>query len=532
MAGGGFVTTTVPLRHYEGGMTVFVLVTCIVAATGGLIFGYDIGISGGVTQMAPFLQKFFPSVFRKAASAKPNDYCKFDSQILTAFTSSLYIAGLISALSASSVTRAFGRKVSMVTGGSSFFIGAALNGAAQNVAMLIIGRIMLGFGVGFANQAVPIYLSEMAPPKWRGGLNTGFQLFIAIGVLSANLINYGTAKISAGWGWRLSLGLAAVPAVIMTLGSLTLPDTPNSLIERGQLEKAKAMLQRIRGTSNVEAELEDLIEASSTSKMVHQPFRNILKRQYRPQLVMALLIPFFQQMTGINVIAFYAPVLFRTVGFKSDAALMSAVILGVVNLVSIIISIFFVDKYGRRFLFLQGGVQMVICQVIISAILGAKLGASGTEGLSKGYADFLLVAICLYAAGFGWSWGPLSWLVPSEIFPLEIRSAGQSINVAINLITTFIFAQVFLTMLCHFKYGIFLWYAGWVVVMTLFVYFFVPETKNVGLEEMTRVWENHWFWRRWATPQHPKTADFATDVELVNGKQHNQEQGTPQQALQ
>ncbi|GLJ30126.1 hypothetical protein SUGI_0595850 [Cryptomeria japonica] len=497
MAGGGFVSNSAPLRHYEGGMTVFVLVSCIVAATGGLIFGYDIGISGGVTSMAPFLKKFFPSVFRKAATAKGNDYCKFDSQILTAFTSSLYIAGLVSALSASSVTRAFGRKVSMVTGGLSFLIGSALNGAAVNVAMLIIGRIMLGFGVGFANQAVPIYLSEMAPPKWRGGLNTGFQLFIGIGVLTANLINYGTAKID-GWGWRLSLGLAAVPAVIMTLGSLTLPDTPNSLIERGQLDKAKAMLQRIRGTPNVEAELEDLVEASATSKMVDQPFRNILKRQYRPQFVMALLIPFFQQLTGINVIAFYAPVLFKTIGFKSDAALMSAVILGVVNLVSIVISIFFVDKYGRRFLFLQGGIQMVICQIIISAILGVKLGTSGNGGLPKGYADFMVVAICLYAAGFGWSWGPLSWLVPSEIFPLEIRSAGQSINVAVNLITTFIFSQ----------------------------------TKNVGMEEMTRVWAEHWFWRRWAPPHQPKTADINIDVEMVNGKHHDQKQGTPQQTFQ
>ncbi|KAH9299757.1 hypothetical protein KI387_031439, partial [Taxus chinensis] len=153
MAGGGFVSSSSgPVKNYEGGITVFVLVTCIVAATGGLIFGYDIGISGGVTSMPSFLKKFFPKVYRKEISAKPNDYCKFDSQILTSFTSSLYIAGLVSSLSASSVTRAFGRKVSMVTGGLSFFIGAALNGAAVNVGMLIIGRIMLGFGVGFANQ--------------------------------------------------------------------------------------------------------------------------------------------------------------------------------------------------------------------------------------------------------------------------------------------------------------------------------------------------------------------------------------------
>uniref|UniRef100_A0A0D6R2X7 Major facilitator superfamily (MFS) profile domain-containing protein n=1 Tax=Araucaria cunninghamii TaxID=56994 RepID=A0A0D6R2X7_ARACU len=525
MAGGGFVSTSGPEKTYEGGMTVFVLVTCIVAATGGLIFGYDIGISGGVTSMPDFLNKFFPDVYRKEIAAKASDYCRFDSQILTSFTSSLYIAGLVSSLSASAVTRAFGRKVSMLSGSITFLIGAALNGTAVNVAMLIIGRIMLGFGVGFANQSIPIYLSEMAPPKLRGALNIGFQLFNGIGVLSANLINYGTAKID-GWGWRLSLGLAGVPAVIMLVGSLFLPDTPNSLIERGNPDKAKAMLERIRGTPNVHAEFDDLIEASQNSETVQRPFRNILTRKYRPQLVMAIFIPFFQQMTGINVIAFYAPVLFKTIGFASNAALMSAVILGAVNLVSIVVSIFVVDKYGRRFLFIEGGIQMIICQVVIAAILGDKLGTSGEGGLSKGYSSFLVFTLCMYAAGFGWSWGPLSWLVPSEIFPLEIRSAGQSISVAVNLITTFIFAQVFLSMLCHFKYGVFLFYGGWGILMTLFVFFFVPETKNVPMEEMTRVWKEHWFWRRWSPYQddpntvHPKSSDV--EMPSANGLRPHQ----------
>ncbi|KAH9289027.1 hypothetical protein KI387_033144, partial [Taxus chinensis] len=512
MAGGAefLSNTSCQVKKYEGGITVFVVITCIVAATGGLIFGYDIGISGtkefllllllhahnsppqlflfftgGVTSMPPFLKKFFPQVFRKEISSKHNDYCKFDSEILTLFTSSLYIAGMVSSLSASFITRAFGRKVSMVTGGFTFLVGAAMDGAAVNVAMLVVGRIMLGFGVGFTNQSVPIYLSEMAPPKIRGALTIGFQLCLAIGVLTASLINYGTAKIP-NWGWRLSLGLGTVPALIMLAGSLTLTETPNSLIQRGQRERGKAMLQRIRGTPNVQEELDDLIQAGELSNKVQHDhsFRNILRRKYRPQLVMAVLIPFFQQITGINVIAFYGPVMFETIGFGSDAALMSAVILGIVNLISIVVSIFVVDKYGRRPLLLQGGIQMLISQVIMSAILADKLEGDG--GLSKGYSVFVVVVLCMFAAGFGWSWGPLGWLVPSEIFPLEIRSAGQSITVAVNLITSFIFAQVFLSMLCYFKYGIFLFYAAWVVLMTLFVYFFLPETKNVPIEEMTR----------------------------------------------
>ncbi|ERN03516.1 hypothetical protein AMTR_s00003p00270550, partial [Amborella trichopoda] len=140
----------------------------------------------------------------------------------------------------------------------------------------------------------------MAPAKLRGGLNIGFQLFITIGILAANLVNYSTAKIKGGWGWRVSLALAAVPAAIITIGSLFLPDTPNSLIERGGPDQAHAMLKRIRGADDVEEEFQDLIDASEASKKVEYPWRNIVRRKYRPQLVMALAIPFFQQLTGIN----------------------------------------------------------------------------------------------------------------------------------------------------------------------------------------------------------------------------------------
>ncbi|CAL9144762.1 unnamed protein product, partial [Musa hybrid cultivar] len=220
MAGGGVVNTGKG-KEYPGQLTLFVFLTCIVAATGGLIFGYDIGISGGVTSMDSFLNKFFPEVLAKEKADKStNQYCKFDSQLLTSFTSSLYLAALIASFFASSVTRAFGRKWSMLGGGLTFLVGSALNGAAVNVLMLILGRILLGIGVGFANQSVPLYLSEMAPARLRGMLNIGFQLMITVGIFAANLINYGTAKIKGGWGWRVSLALASVPACIISLGAL------------------------------------------------------------------------------------------------------------------------------------------------------------------------------------------------------------------------------------------------------------------------------------------------------------------------
>ncbi|KAJ0983690.1 hypothetical protein J5N97_011945 [Dioscorea zingiberensis] len=208
MAGGAFVNPPGG-KDYPGKMTLFVFFSCLVAATGGLIFGYDIGISGGVTSMDSFLEKFFPSVYSKQqADHSTNQYCKFDSQLLTSFTSSLYLAALVASFFASSVTRMFGRKWSMFGGGLVFLIGAAINGAAKNIAMLILGRMFLGIGVGFANQSVPVYLSEMAPARMRGMLNMGFQLMITIGILVANLINYVTSKIEGGWGWRISLALA------------------------------------------------------------------------------------------------------------------------------------------------------------------------------------------------------------------------------------------------------------------------------------------------------------------------------------
>uniref|UniRef100_M8B1H6 Sugar transport protein 1 n=1 Tax=Aegilops tauschii TaxID=37682 RepID=M8B1H6_AEGTA len=433
MAGGAVVNTSGG-KDYPGRLTIFVFFTCVVAATGGLIFGYDIGISGGVTSMNPFLKKFFPEVYnKKQMKGSANQYCKYDNQLLQTFTSSLYLAALVSSFFAATVTRVVGRKWSMFTGGLTFLIGAALNGAAENIAMLIVGRILLGVGVGFANQSVPVYLSEMAPARLRGMLNIGFQLMITIGILAAALINYGTNKIKAG----------------------------------------------------------------EESKLVQHPWRNILQRKYRPQLTMAIMIPFFQQLTGINVIMFYAPVLFETLGFKGDASLMSAVITGLVNVFATLVSVFTVDRLGRRKLFLQGGSQMLVSQLVVGTLIAVKFGTSGVGEMPKGYAAAVVLFICLYVAGFAWSWGPLGWLVPSEIFPLEIRPAGQSINVSVNMLFTFVIAQAFLTMLCHMKFGLFYFFAGWVVIMTVFIALFLPETKNVPIEEMVLVWKGHWFWRRY-----------------------------------
>uniref|UniRef100_A0A7N0T1B3 Major facilitator superfamily (MFS) profile domain-containing protein n=1 Tax=Kalanchoe fedtschenkoi TaxID=63787 RepID=A0A7N0T1B3_KALFE len=496
MAGGSFAPAGVAkdrAGQYKGKVTPYVVIACLVAAVGGSIFGYDIGISGGVTSMDAFLKKFFHAVYLQKQHVHENNYCKYNNQGLAAFTSSLYLAGLVASLVASPITRLYGRRASIICGGISFLAGAALNAFAVNLAMLLLGRIMLGVGIGFGNQAVPLYLSEMAPTHLRGGLNMMFQLATTLGIFTANMVNFGTEKIPS-WGWRLSLGLAAVPALVMTIGGLLLPETPNSLIERGHTEQGRRVLVKIRGTEDVNAEYQDMVEASEFANAIKHPFRNLLERRNRPQLVMAIFMPTFQILTGINSILFYAPVLFQSMGFGGHAALYSSALTGAVLSLSTVVSIVTVDRWGRRALLIGGGIQMITCQVIVAVILGLKFGPN-TE-LSKGYSVAVVTVICLFVAAFGWSWGPLGWTVPSEIFPLETRSAGQSITVAVNLFFTFVIAQAFLSLLCGLKFGIFLFFAGWITVMTVFVYLFLPETKGVPIEEMILLWKKHWFWRR------------------------------------
>jgi len=483
-------------ERYQGRVTLYVVVACMIAALGGSVFGYDIGISGGVTSMDPFLEKFFPAVYYRKHHQifQDNDYCKYNNQGLVVFTSSLYVAGLIATMAASSVTSKYGRKASIISGGISFLVGSALNAVAKNLTMLISGRVMLGVGIGFANQAVPLYLSELAPPQTRGGLNIMFQLFTTLGIFAANMVNYRAQKLKS-WGWRLSwtLGLAAAPALLMTVGGIFLPETPNSLIERGYLGKGRAVLEKIRGTGNVEAEYDDMVEASESAKAHTRPFRIILEKKNRPQLVMAICMPMFQILTGINSILFYAPVLFGSLGFGANAALYSSVMIGSVLAASTVVSIVTVDRWGRRPLLLGGGIQMIICQLVVGIILGLKFGSG--QPLSKGFSALLVAAICLFVAAFGWSWGPLGWTVPSEIFPLDTRSAGQAITVSVNLLFTFGIAQAFLSLLCIFRYGIFLFFSCWICIMTAFVYLFLPETKGVPIDEMIFQWRKHWFWK-------------------------------------
>jgi sugar porter (SP) family MFS transporter len=495
--------------QYESKFTWFVLMTALVAASGGLMFGYDNGVSGGVSGMDHFLAKFYPDILaRKIANDNSVDrgvgspYCKFDDQHLQTFTSCLFLAGLLSSFPAAWVTSNRGRKTSMVISGAAYMAGSVILTAAVHISMLYIGRVMLGIGVGFAIQCTTLYNSEMAPARLRGAMNILFQLMVTIGILVSQLINYGTERFF--WGWRVSLGIAVIPALILFIGGLTLPETPNSLIERGHLEEGRDVLQRIRGTENIQIEYEDILLATQQAKMIQNgnPYRTLFSREYRPQLVITVLMPFFQQFTGINAVIFYSPILFQSLGTGDKAALESTVIVGAVNVLSTLVAVFGVDRFGRRALLLEAGFQMFVAEVIIAVLLGHYFADSSK--LPNSVSIGVIVLFCFFISSFAWSWGPLGWLVPSEIHPLETRSAGQGINVAVNLAFTFLIAQCFVTMLCSMEFGVFLFFAGWVVIMTLFTAFFIPETKGLLIEDVHEVFASHWFWRRVGAVKHSK----------------------------
>ncbi|ONK59899.1 uncharacterized protein A4U43_C08F12100 [Asparagus officinalis] len=447
--------------------------------------------------MDTFLNEFFPDVYKKMkADTHTSNYCKFNSQLLTAFTSSLYIAGLVASLFASCVTRTFGRRSSMVLGGAHVLGWFGASSGSVNVYMLILGRVLLGVGIGFTNQAIPLYLTEMAPPRHRGSLYNFFELSLSLGILVANLINYAAQKLHSPSNWRVSLSVAALPASFLALASsLFLPETPSSLLHRSSdLDKTSQLLKKLRGTDDVQAELSDLVSACSASKATAHPFRKMLAIKHRPQLIAAIALPFFLQVTGINAVNFYAPVVFRTIGFKESASLMSAVVTRVVATAFNCVAILAVDRCGRRRLLLVGGIQMLASLFLVGGILASQLGDHGS--IRKEYGYIILAIVCVYVAGFSLSWGPLAWLIAVEVLPLEIRSAGQSIAMAVGFLTTFVIAQGFLGMLCWMKWGIFFLFGGWVVVMTVAVYWFLPETKSVPLERMEGVWREHWYWRR------------------------------------
>ncbi|XP_073135934.1 sugar transport protein 1-like [Henckelia pumila] len=494
------VIVTARKKAYPGRLTCYFLFICVIAATAGLMFGYVIGMSGGWTTMPSLLKKFFPDEYKQQQVNQnvgvTNQYCKFNAAMSVQFSAcSLFLAASGASVAASLVTRFFGRRISMIIAACLCLFGAATLQFSGDASDLKSNRAIFGLGIGIASQSAPLYLSEMAPCQHRGALNICFQLCITLGIVASYAVNY-IAEPALEYGWQISAMAAMIPAMIF-LSSYILPETPISLIERGKQEDARKILRMIRGIDDVDEELDDLVAASVESRRIKCHWIHLLERKHRPQLVFVLLIPLFQQLTGINAFMFYSHVLFRIIGFGNRASLMCSIIIGSVNSAATILSIIAADKVGRKTMFIVGGVQMFICQIAITILIASKFGVNGNPGdLPKWYTIMVVITICIYIAGFAWSWGPLAWLVTSEILPLEIRSEGQSVNVCVNMFWTFLVGQTFTHMLCHLKFGLFIVLACFVLLMTILVLQNFPETKGIPIEEMADIWKSHPYWKK------------------------------------
>ncbi|KAK9908622.1 hypothetical protein WJX75_000533 [Coccomyxa subellipsoidea] len=420
-----------------------IFLVCATAACGGLLFGYDLGVTGGVTGMPTFLEKFYPNVIHDQQLADSSTYCKFNDHMLTLWTSSMFLAGAVASLIVLLLSNrklmlggGLGRRGVMVSGGIAFIIGAALQAGVE-------------------------------------GLE---------------------------WGWRLSLGLALVPAVIFTVGTAFCPNTPNSVLEHDpdNVAKATEVLTRFRPNGH-DIQLEVLDIQKNAQETREETFwgsiSTLYSRRHWKQASAALLIPFFQQFTGMNAIMFYAPQLYQVLGFGVKASLFNSVINNTVNLVATFGAIVAVDALGRKFLFLGAGSIMFVMQIATGSIAAVSF-KNGYIPPQVGAG--MLTTICLFVAGFACSWGPLNWLVPSEIHTNQTRTAGMCGTVFVNFIASFIIGQFFNQMLCSMQYGVFLFFAGWLAILTVWVAFCLPETKGIAVETVMDAWATvpNWPWKQ------------------------------------
>ncbi|KAF9605720.1 hypothetical protein IFM89_018116 [Coptis chinensis] len=368
--------------------------------------------------------------------------------------------------------------------------------------ILTLTALLIGHAFGASGKlntilVIPLYLSELFPSRYNGGFVFGFQLMITFGVLCTNLANIGVNKISDETNWHWNSCSLAVPALVIYAGTIFLPREPSLFITWDEIKEAKLELQYIRGTDNIVEEFNDLLGVNRLILEGSQTWKTILKKRYRPHLIIALVLPIFQQFTGINVIILYGPIISKGLGFGTNASLTFAVMTAGIILVGTIMAITLAKTVRRKLLLKLGGALMSMCQIVA----GYKIGANGEANSSDFYTNCLLALLCLYLFAFACSWGVLGCLVPSEIFPLEIRSTGHSIMVGVSMLFTFIIAQFFLGTLCKFEYVVFYFFSGFVLIMTIFVIYFLPETKDIPIDDMPNVWRRHWFWKKYLTDE-------------------------------
>lgn len=425
------------------------------AALAGLLFGFDTGIISGALL---FIQKDFVL-----------------STGMKEFIVSAVLAGaMIGSLFSGHLTDRYGRRKIMLFVSSTFVVGTLIASLGASLGSIFAGRLLIGLAIGMGSYAAPLYIAEVAPIEKRGGLVSLNQLMITIGILSSYLINLLFTHIDGSWRWMFAAGL--VPALILNIGFFFLPESPRWLVKEDRMEEAEATLKKIRATSNVSSEIQEI---QHSLQVKHAPFKEIFARWIQPVLFFGIALSFIQQATGINTIIYYAPSIFELAGFQDTAtSILATVGIGIVNVLSTLIAIRYLDRLGRRPLVLFGLFGM--CASLLGLSIAFHLNAEG-EFLK------LIAILCTfsYIIFFAFSLGVIVWLALSEIFPLEVRGAAMGFAVFTSWFFNMLVSATFLTLLNAIgPAATFLFYAIVCVGGFFYCYYKMPETKGVSLEQI------------------------------------------------
>jgi SP family galactose:H+ symporter-like MFS transporter len=432
-----------------------VIFTCVLAALAGLMFGLDIGVISGATQ---FIQKDF----------------NITDHTVEWIVSAMMLGAAIGALGAAWMSSALGRKKSLIAGAVLFVLGSLLCAFAWSPTTLILARIVLGLAIGIATFTAPLYLAEVAPEKIRGSMISLYQLMITTGILVAFLSDL---AFSSTGSWRWMLGIIAIPGVLFLFGVLFLPDSPRWLMMRGRKPDAIKVLKRLRGDDGiVKHEIADIEEQLKQPQLGWHLFQQ--NKNFRRSVGLGVLLQLMQQFTGMNVVMYYAPKIFQTMGYDTHAQLWFTAIVGLTNVLATFIAIGFVDRLGRKPMLYAGFVVMALGLGVVGAMM--HMGING-----KGEQYFTVGMLLLFIVGFAMSAGPLIWTLCSEVQPLKGRDFGIGASTFTNWVGNYIVGLTFLSLLNGIGNANTFWlYAGLNVIFIGLTFWLVPETKGVSLEQI------------------------------------------------
>ncbi len=425
------------------------------AALGGFLFGFDTAVISGVEQT---LQKLWNlNVFEHGITV-----------------SIALIGTVLGSLIAGIPAEKYGRRTTLFIIAVCYLLSSIGTAYAADWSIFLIFRFLGGIGVGVSSVVAPMYISEIAPAEKRGGLVAMFQFNIVFGILMAYLSNYLLGDLGEN-SWRWMLGVQIVPSVLFIITTLFIPESPRWLIlKKGDISTARQTLTTIDAAS-----AERIIEAvqNQSSKTNSSNFFTVFQTIYRKPVMLAVLFAFFNQVSGINAIIYYAPRIFEMAGLGKDSALLSSAGIGLINLFSTLFGLTLIDKFGRKMLMYVGSFGL-----ILSLALVANAFFSGNMGMN------VPVYLFLYIAFFGFSQGAVIWVFISEIFPNEVRAYGQALGSFMHWIMAAIIAFTFPYIAETFGGGItFTFFALMMVLQLLFVWKIMPETKGTSLEGVEKV---------------------------------------------